>query len=556
MSTGQHTYVTLGCDPTVTVEIVEDAGNLWLSVTSDDPANTDIDGLFFNFTNDAVIGDLHINPEYSEDIGSNGENITGFEASVGTLNQLNNGAQVQGQYDCKIEFGTEAYTTGGDVDQAAMTFWIDGAEGLTIDDIDLNSLTCVVNSETGTGLALTNPDASGSDDAAYETTVAAEDDFNDIHYAWQSDIVAHSGNWYATNGELAANGCNDGNLWFDKVDVDGKMEISFDARAPHTEYFENGGWAGDSLEVWVLIDGSQWELLDTFEVNAEGDALVGDTTGQQITADSTTLSYSGGALDDAETVQMVIGADFTSANEQVFIDNVEFLDTTETVISDDTETVETEVASEDFDSSDHFWGTNSADMIKGWTDWDVRNGELNTDGSDDGHIWFDQVDTGGNDAKIAMDARAPHTEYFENGGYGGDSLQVWALVDGSDWEHLDTFTVNDTGTALVGDKTGQEINSEKSSLEWTEGLETASSVQLYMYSDISSSGEDIYFDNLTVSTLEEVPVEGGGPDDSADDCAQYLLSYDDYGKLAQDAEQAALDGSEAPEDDVEEVMAA
>ena len=550
MSTGQQIFVTLGCDPTVTVQIIEDEGALWLSVTSDDPANTDIDGLFLNFANDDVLGDLHINPEFSEDIGSNGENITGFEASVGTLNQLNNGAQVQGQYDCKIEFGTEAYTNGGDVDQAALTFWIDGADGLTINDLDLGSLTCVVNSETGTGLALTNAEA-GADTPSYETTVAAADDFNDIQYAWQSDIVAHSGKWYATNGELAANGCKDGNLWFDKVEVDGSLEISFDARAPHPEYFENGGWAGDSLDVWVQIDGGTWELLDTFKVNAEGDALVGDKTGQEITADSGTLTYSGGALDDAETVQMVIGADFTSSNEQVFIDNVEFLDTTETVVDPEAEAVETVVASDDFASSGHWWDAQSGDMIKGRTDWDVRNGELNTDGDDDGQIWFDKVDTGGADSKISMEARAPHTEYFEAGGWGGDSLQVWALVDGTTWEHLDTFTVNDAGTALVGDKTGQQIDAEKSALEWTDGLENASSVQLYMYSRITSSNEDIYFDNLAISTIDELPVE----DDTAEDCAQYLLSYDDYGKLAQDAEQAALDASGAEEDD-EEVFAA
>lgn len=532
MTTSTPTEILLGCDPQVLVRIVEDAGNLVIRVTATDPAVTDIDALFFNFTDDSVIPSLNIWPAYDEAIGSNGENVTGFEASVGTLNQLNNGAQVTEAYDCKIEYGTEAYTTGGDVDTAALTFWIDGgADGLSIDDIDLTNMTAVINSDSGEGLALTNGGGDGDGGTVYETTTVASDDFNDIHYAWQSDIVDYSGHWYAQNGELAANGCHDGNLWFNSVDVEGAAGISFDARAPHTDYFENGGCYGDTLEVWVLVNDSQWELLDTFTVNDEGTALVGDTTGQTITADSATLTYDGGALENADSIQLVLDADFTASNEEVFIDNVEFTDTVETTTGD-TECVETEVASDSFDNGEDscYYDPHSADddLIAWQGNWDVENGELSTDGCNDGQIWFEEVATGG-DTKISMDAQAPHTEYFEDGGCYGDSLQVWALVDGTDWQHLDTFVVNDEGTALVGDETGQTITAESQTLEWSGGeLADAQTVQMYMYSDISASNEEIVFDDLSFSLCEDVPVDDGGDDD----CLQYLVNYDEYGKYA------------------------
>lgn len=165
------------------------------------------------------------------------------------------------------------------------------------------------------------------EDGATETKTVAEADFDGLHYATQSDEVRWNDGWQVTNGELEANGHNDGNIWFEAVDLEGEAEICFDARAPHTNNFENGGHYGDSLEVWALIDGHDWELLDTFVVNHEGTALVGDTTGQTITADSQTLSYSGGALENANSVQLVLDADISAGNEEIFIDNYSVKDT-------------------------------------------------------------------------------------------------------------------------------------------------------------------------------------------------------------------------------------
>lgn len=505
MSTAPVTEILLGCDPQVRVVIIEDAGNLVLQVFAEDPAVTDIDALFFNLAAGVDASNLTIYPGYDEAIGSNGENVTGYDVATGSLNQMNNGAQIQDSYDVRLEFGTQPYTTGGDVDQAALTFYVDGGMPLTADSIDLSNMTAVINSDSGNGLALTGGTGNtGTDpESVYTTETVLSADFEGITYASQSNAVAWNDGWAVQNGEVTANGSHDGNLWFQSVAVEGSSQISFDARAPHTEYFENGGCYGDSLEVWVLVDGTTWALLDTFTVNADGTALVGDTTGQTITATTQTLTYEGGILDNASSVQLVLDADISAANEEIFVDNVEVTDTT---IADgvETEIVSNTVASEDFEGITY--ASQSENVA--WNDgWQVTNGEAEANGCNDGNLWFQQVAVNG-DTQISFDARAPHTEYFENGGCYGDSLEVWALVDNSQWVLLDTFTVNAEGTALVGDTTGQTITADSQTISYSGGaLENAQTVQLVLDADISASNEEIFVDNVEIATLEEVPVD-------------------------------------------------
>ena len=522
MSTAPRTEVLLGCDPQVRVVIIEDAGNLVLQVFAEDPANTDIDALFFNLADGVDASGLTIFPGYDEAIGSNGENVTGYDVATGSLNQMNNGAQIQDSYDVRLEFGTVPYSTAGDVDQAALTFYVDGgASNLTAESIDPSNMTAVINSDSGNGLALTGGTGStGTDpDSVYVTETVLSADFEGIHYATQSDAVQWNEGWQVTNGEIEANGHNDGNIWFEPVSVEGAAQISFDARAPHTEYFENGGCYGDSLEVWALIDGNTWALLDTFTVNHDGTALVGDTTGQTITATSQTLIYEGGVLENASSVQLVLDADISASNEEIFVDNVEVTDTTiADGVATETVTEENVVASETFDSGSNTSAEHAA-LVDGHTDWDMRHGELQTDGCDDGAIFFEPVDVNGA-ATIQIDARVPNPQYFENGGCYGDSLEVWVQVNGTEWVHLDTFTVNHEGTALVGNTTGQVIDADGETLTYQGGaLENADTVQVYMYSDISASNEEIYFDNLTISeTIEtEVPVDGHNDNETCED---------------------------------------
>ena len=150
MSTAPRTEVLLGCDPQVRVVIIEDAGNLVLQVFAEDPANTDIDALFFNLADGVDASGLTIFPGYDEAIGSNGENVTGYDVATGSLNQMNNGAQIQDSYDVRLEFGPVPDSTGGDVDQAALTFYVDGGgSNLTADSFDLSNMTAVIRACCG-----------------------------------------------------------------------------------------------------------------------------------------------------------------------------------------------------------------------------------------------------------------------------------------------------------------------------------------------------------------------------------------------------------------------
>ena len=545
MSTAPRTELLLGCNPQVRVVIIEDAGNLVLQVFSEDPAVTDIDALFFNLADGVDAQNLTIFPGYDEAIGSNGENVTGYDVATGSLNQMNNGAQIQDSYDVRLEFGTVAYSTGGDVDQAALTFYIDGnGSNLTAASFDLSNMTAVINSDGGNGLALTGGlgNSGGNPEMVYTTETVLDEDFSGISYAWQSDNVAWNDGWRVQNGELKANGCHDGNIWFDAVSLEGAAQISFDARAPHTQYFENGGCYGDSLEVWALIDGNTWALLDTFTVNHDGTALVGDTTGQTISAQSQTITYSGGVLDTASSVQLVLDADISASNEEIFIDNVEITDTTLS-LSDDvqTELVETSLALEDFEGISRLGQAENVAWNEGWQ---LTNGEAEANGCNDGNLWFEQVTVNG-DAQISFDARAPHTEYFESGGCYGDSLEVWALIDGNSWALLDTFTVNHDGTALVGDTTGQTITAQSQTLSYSGGaLDNAGTVQLVLDADISASNEEIFVDNVEVASIQEIVTEA-----PVADCGQYDVTYDDLFN-----QQLAEDDTQSQDDMVEEMI--
>ncbi len=504
------TEVLLGCDPQVRVVIIEDEGNLFLQVFAQDPANTDIDALFFNLADGVDADNLTIFPSFDEATGSNGlpeNNITGFDVSTGSLNQLNNGAQIQESYDVRLEFGQIPYSSGGDVDEAMVTFFVDGGpSGLSASDFLIEGATVVVNSDDGmSGLALTSGAPGG--DAPTQTPVivtAVSESFNNIHDPDDSAFIESDGRWDVRHGELFTNGHDDGTLLFEEVATEGPVQFSFDARAENLHAFESGGHYGDSLRIEVQIDGGQWVLLDEFVVNHDKTALVGSNTGQTITHSQGEISYSGGILDTAqEDVQFRLVSDISASNEIIRIDNVE-INVTEIVDAGQTEIVETTVAAEDFDGL-HY--ASQSDLVAHAGRWDVQNGELKTDGCNDGNIWFEEVSVTGS-TEICFDARAPHTEYFESGGCYGDSLEVWALVNGSEWALLDTFTVNHDGTALVGDTTGQTITATSQTLSYEGGvLENADTVQLVLDADISARNEEIFVDNVEIKTQEEVPVE-------------------------------------------------
>ncbi|CUH76861.1 DUF642 domain-containing protein [Tropicibacter naphthalenivorans] len=502
MSTGQNTEILLGCDPQVRVVVIEDAGALVMQVFAEDPAAVDMDALFFNLTDDAVATNINVWP-----VVNDGQNITGFDVAVGQLASMDSGVQIQEAYDVRVQFGEFPDTSWGDIDQAGFTLWVEGDAPLTADSIDLTNMTCVVNSDgsDNTGLALTGGLGNTGDDTTmiYETSTVLTEDFNGgSHCATGSNTVTHN-DWAQTwGGELMTSGWHDGAVQLAPVESDGAVTLSFDIRAENAWAFESSGAGADRLDVQVRLDNGDWVTLDTFIVNEHTDTFTGSETGQTFGCQSTTLTYSGGVLDGVTgTAEFRIVSDITACDEKIYIDDVQITATEAIEVSPEGTVA---VAEDDFEGI-HY--ANDSDLVDYTHDWDIQNGELQTDGRDDGQIWFETVDVDG-DAAISIDARAPHTEYFEDGGCYGDSLDVWALVDNYNWVHLDTFVVNAEGTALVGSNTGQEITAESDTLTWTAGLEDADSVMLYMDSKISGAEEEIFFDNLTISEAVDLPLDG------------------------------------------------
>ncbi|MCC1493308.1 hypothetical protein [Cognatishimia sp. F0-27] len=533
--------ILLGCFDQVRLVVIEDEGNLILQVFATDPAATDVDALFFNLTNDADAPALTVFPAFDESIGSNGENLTGFDVATGALNQLNNGAQIAESYDVRVEFGEIPYSSGGDVDQAAFTLYVDGnGSTLTADSIDLSNLTVVINSDNGGGLALTN--GSGPDSGAEYQTVTLSEDLTGVTSATGSDLIADSAGWaFESGGFLSTNGSNDGALLLQTVETDGPVSLSFDARAINLDRFEASGQYADSLRVEVAIDGGAFILLDEFRVDETGTALVGSETGALITSLSTAPTYSGGVLDSAtQSVQFRITSDISANDEQILIDNL-VVTTTQDVSAPTT--VEAVGLSEDFDTVADPDDSAAVEVDGGW---DVRYGSARTDGRNEGEMRFTEVATDG-PASISLDMRACETSYFENSGQYADSLRVEVQVDGGDWVLLDEFRVNDAGTEMVGSVTGQSFGETFETLTYEGGVLDAatSGVQMRVVSDISAGNEVLFVDNVEITVTEEV-AEGEVCEDfnagqSGDVVADQFDGFSVVGQRAGDAADSEND---------------
>ncbi len=343
--------VQLGCDPQVNITLTETPqGTLFVVVASADPTMPvgDIDGFFFDLAQDSTLDDLIFFPDANE--GSIFSPVTGIQANANSVNTLSNGVQVKDDYDVGIQFGTVDNSTAGEVAQA--NFTLSSANGpLLLDDLDLDSLATVINSDGGNGVVLTTGDAPGDDPVLVEKEVLFED-FDDLHNLTDSDNILRDGGWDATNDGAQTSGHNDGVLKFAKVDVDGPATFSFEAEVNNLNNFEASGRYADNLELQVRVDGGSWETLDNFVVNHDKSALVGSETGNEITESNATLSYEGGVLDtESDTVQFRFISDISASNEKITIDNVT-VETTELVAPGDSDGEATKVDFEGLSSGD------------------------------------------------------------------------------------------------------------------------------------------------------------------------------------------------------------
>ncbi len=502
--------VLLGCDPQVSVTLTETpSGTIFVVVAPADPAVPvgDIDGIFFNLANDSTLDDLIFFPDAND--GSIFSPVTGIQANANSVNTLANGAQVADSFDVGIQFGLVDDSTAGNVPQA--NFTLSSANGpLTLDQLDLGSLTTVVQSDGGNGQVLTAGDDGGSDPVLVDS-VALFESFNNVHTPQQSDAVESNEGWVVSNGQLGTNRCYEGELRLAEVATDGPASFSMDVRTCGIQNFENSGSMADSLRLEVQIDGGEWVLLDEFMVNDHGTQMVGSETGNTFGEHGATLNYEGGVLDTAEeSVQFRLISDLTATDEIIFVDNVEVTASEltedcapETILSEDFTGIHTAEDSDAIASADN-WGV------------DTYYGDLNTDGDSDGTLQLETVQSDG-PTTITFDAAAGCIGNFENSGAMADSLRLEVQLSDDEWVLLDEFRVNDHGTEMVGSETGQSFDSHYTTLSYAGGVldEADGDVTFRFVSDISANNEDIYIDNIEV----------GACPPSGDDCGQYDVQY-------------------------------
>ncbi|MCI5096032.1 MAG: hypothetical protein MRY77_06940 [Rhodobacteraceae bacterium] len=156
--------LTLGCEPHILVTITETPeGNLFISLVPEAPSDEpyDLDGVFFNFTDDTMMDSVNFFPD--ENGGGIYSPVTDIQTDADNVDSLSNGAQLADTYDAGVQFGTVADSTEGTVNFANFTLWSD-AGPLSIEDLDLSSFAVVVDSDTPDGMVLTvndSPDAPG-----------------------------------------------------------------------------------------------------------------------------------------------------------------------------------------------------------------------------------------------------------------------------------------------------------------------------------------------------------------------------------------------------------
>ncbi|WP_298860121.1 hypothetical protein [uncultured Sulfitobacter sp.] len=148
------------------------AGSLFFVVRQsdfeDEPA--DIDGILFNVADDSTLSDLVVFPD--ENNTAQGD-LTDAQIDANGVTELSNGAGDGNAYDVGLQFGSVPDSVEGEIIQTNFTLSSDDGRPLTFDDIDLNNMKVIVNSEYDDGavLGVTNSDnpSWSANDAAFST---------------------------------------------------------------------------------------------------------------------------------------------------------------------------------------------------------------------------------------------------------------------------------------------------------------------------------------------------------------------------------------------------
>lgn len=493
-STGPVASVVLGCDPEVILDIYEDAnnGSLVFIITQPEGSDpVDIDGIFFDLTTDSAVQTLEVFPFVDT------AQVTGFENAPDSVDTLSNGAQVNESYDVGVQFGTSPGSTSGEYTDVGFTIFTDDGTPLTVDDLDLDSIAVVADSDTGQGVALLPQDGAGSPQKA---------DFEDLE---SGDTVSTQIGGVTITAQRACDSWsseNDAMVFDTSNPTGGDHDLAYadrgnvliisednDASDPDDNYkggtfefaFDEPSFVA-SLTVldienncsYVYAYDADWNFLGYQQI-----PYTGDNGAAEMELGFENVSYlyvdieGSGAIDDlcftppGGECQYLL--DPCTEEPQILLE-------------------------EDFNNIHDPDDSSAIDSDAGW---DVEHDQLVTNGCNDGRLVFDKLATD-QPVELTFDIAAKDASYFEESGCWADTLRVEVNVDGEGWILLDEFRVDEDTNTFIGSETGQTFSEDMTTLVYSGGvLEGVDhSVQFRFDSDITASNEELIIDNVSVTT--------------------------------------------------------
>jgi len=123
-----------------------------------DGNDNDIDGMLFDVADESALDDLVIYPD--ENNPAQGD-LTDLQVDANGVTGLSNGAEAGGAYDVGLQFGSVPDEVTGNITQTNFTVSSGDGTAVGFEDIDLNNMKVIVNSESGTPnvLGVTNSNA-------------------------------------------------------------------------------------------------------------------------------------------------------------------------------------------------------------------------------------------------------------------------------------------------------------------------------------------------------------------------------------------------------------
>ncbi|MCX7564723.1 hypothetical protein OS189_00005, partial [Sulfitobacter sp. F26169L] len=165
----------MGSPSEVNISVTETPeGQLFFNLTptdfDDEPV--DIDGIFFNLSDDSKLSSLNFFPD------ENDRDVTDIQADADGVSHLPNGAGVGENFDVGLQFGEVPDSSEGTINATNFTLWSDDGP-VRFEDIDLSGMRLIVDHDEGGGEVLGVSDSDDPDwgdaDAVPDSDIALGD---------------------------------------------------------------------------------------------------------------------------------------------------------------------------------------------------------------------------------------------------------------------------------------------------------------------------------------------------------------------------------------------